>query len=43
MNEEDFRLSDELIGKTDYLLNRLIIALRKKQKDGTWKSGLDIP
>lgn len=41
INKDLFEELDELIGKTDYLFNRLISALRKKQKEGTWQVGID--
>ncbi len=33
-----FEELEELVGKTDYLFHRLISALRKKQKEGTWQT-----
>ena len=35
----EFKELDALCGKTDYLFNRLITSLRKKQKEGTWDTG----
>lgn len=35
--KEEFEELDSLSGKTDYLFNRLIESLRKKQANGTWK------
>jgi len=37
INKEEFNRCDSLCGKTDYLLNRLLIALYKKRKNGTWR------
>ena len=38
ITESEFKELDSLNGRTDYLFNRLITALRKKKKDGTWKT-----
>jgi four helix bundle protein len=35
--KEEFHKLDSLAGKTDYLLTRLIQALYRKKKKGTWK------
>ena len=36
IGQDEFKELDALCGKTDYLFNRLITSLRKKQKEGTW-------
>ena len=36
IDEQDFKILDELSGKTLYLFNRLISALRKKQAENSW-------
>jgi len=38
INQGEFDQLIEICNKTDYLLNRLIFALEKKRKDGTWKN-----
>lgn len=48
ITREEFQELDPLAGKTDYLLTRLIQALYREQKKGTWKNFaksyvLDIP
>lgn len=37
INKEEFKTLDSLAGKTDYLLIRLIQALHREKKKGTWK------
>lgn len=43
ISKEEFTELDSLAGKTDYLFNRLIESLRRKQSEGTWKKIPAIP
>lgn len=43
ISEGESKMLNELCGKTDYLLNRLIQSLIKKQEEGTWKEFPNIP
>jgi len=43
LSNEQFKELDSLVGRTDYLFNRLIESLRKKQSEGSWKKIPAIP
>jgi len=42
VSQEEFKSLDELCGKSDYLFSRLIQALARKQKEGTWRKITDL-